>query len=519
LSTGATASATGFRYASLIRSDAHRASTMKSPREDHADASGRHLGSSKHGAFTSEPLLGKRKKRQRVVHAIAIVLLLRFVQTSYIAADETTRALAHVHYQAPAILVLALWLWGGNLFAWHARGFDPHPLVVFQPDDGRAHLTHSQVWGIAHKCTLLYLTSAAAFLVFANRATARDRATAHLCAAGTYVSAIAALMFPGHRLYPRTRARLRRTILRCLTPWRRPVTFGDFFFADILCSLAKTLSDAERSMCAAAAGPSATFDRRRDARFGVCGSTSLRVPVLLALPSLIRLTQCLRQRRDGMSKSSRGDSDPRLLKETHSEARTASLNALKYLSAFPVVFLSHLKYSVSNRLWTAFVRPCWIACAALNTAYSFYWDVTHDWGLEMIRSAARRARRFVWGSVGGRLEESSGEKRFDGGVGDAPNGDSERATSRDETRAATSFRVKYLRPSLLYGDSRIYVVAVVLDFFLRLSWTYKLSSHLRHNAGSVFAFTAMEITRRFLWSMFRIEKAYLARVGTGNLPR
>jgi hypothetical protein len=80
---------------------------------------------------------------------------------------------------------------------------------------------------------------------------------------------------------------------------------------------------------------------------------------------------------------------------------------------------------------------------------------------------------------------------------------------------------KYLRSRLLYGDPNVYFAAAAADAALRLSWTYKLSSHLRHNAGTVLAFTALEITRRFLWSMFRVEKAYLARYPgtTQGLPR
>ena len=68
------------------------------------------------------------------------------------------------------------------------------------------------------------------------------------------------------------------------------MSFADFFLADVLCSLAKTLSDAERSACAALAGPAANFARHRDARFGACGSTSWHVPLVLALPSAIRLS-------------------------------------------------------------------------------------------------------------------------------------------------------------------------------------------------------------------------------------
>ena len=114
--------------------------------------------------------------------ALAVVLalgLLRAAQVSYARADETTRALVHLFYQAPAILIAAVWLWGANLFLWRRLRFDPHPLAVFQLEDARAHLTHARVWGVARASSLLYLASLAAFLRLANGAAdARRRARA-----------------------------------------------------------------------------------------------------------------------------------------------------------------------------------------------------------------------------------------------------------------------------------------------------------------------------------------------------
>ena len=257
-----------------------------------------------------------------------------------------------------------------------------------------------------------------------------------------------------------------------------------------------------------AAGPAAMFARHRDARFGACGSTSWHVPLVLAPPSAIRLAQCLRQARDGglLAEAPARERAPAAERREGPDAkRAARLNALKYFSAFPVVLLSHLKYSVSSETWTATVRPCWVACAAANTAYSLYWDVTHDWDLRLAPALAREC----FGSAGAGGETSTSAENF--------------ADDRDGRfeRSDTALQRKYLRPRLLYGDPNVYFAAVVANAALRLSWTYKLSSHLRHNAGTVLAFTAMEITRRFLWSMFRVEKAYLARWGAGTqgMPR
>ena len=513
---------------------------MRSPREDDADALARHLGTAHHhhhhhhhGSKSEQaPAENARRKRRRAFAALLALCLLRAAHVSYANADETTRALAHLFYQAPAILIAAVWLWGANLFLWHLCRFDPHPLAVFQLEDARAHLTHERVWGVAHISTMAYLASVTVFLRLANEEAyetetsewsdaAEKKPTnglvaAHVCAAATYFVPVLILCAPLDRWYPHTRRFLRRTIVRCLTPWRRPVSFADFFLADVLCSLAKTLSDAERSACAALAGPALMFAPDRDARFGACGSTSWHVPLVLALPSAIRLAQCLRQVRDGglLAESRKAQKagergDARLCDEK--AKRVAAFNALKYFSAFPVVFLSHLKYSVKSETWTSTIRPLWVLCAALNTAFSLYWDVTHDWDLRLAPALVNEC--FSFGSRDGRRDVSK-------------NADADRVGDNDDVSDHvrdhdSAMQRKYLRPRLLYGDPNVYFAAAAADAALRLSWTYKLSSHLRHNAGTVLAFTALEITRRFLWSMFRVEKAYLARYPgtTQGLPR
>ena len=146
---------------------------MRSPREDDADALARHLGTGHHHHGSRSELAPAEKGRHKRSRALAVVLalgLLRAAQVSYARADETTRALVHLFYQAPAILIAAVWLWGANLFLWRRLRFDPHPLAVFQLEDARAHLTHARVWGVARASSLLYLASLAAFLRLANGA-------------------------------------------------------------------------------------------------------------------------------------------------------------------------------------------------------------------------------------------------------------------------------------------------------------------------------------------------------------
>ncbi|KAL3840319.1 hypothetical protein ACJIZ3_024910 [Penstemon smallii] len=140
------------------------------------------------------------------------------------------------------------------------------------------------------------------------------------------------------------------------------ITFADFFLADIFTSMSKVFSDLERSVCRMVHQQVATI-----AWFeadSVCGSHSVAIPIVLVLPYIFRLFQCLRQYKDTREK-------------------TSLLNALKYSTAVPVIFFSALKYHVFPEKWTNIYRPLWVLSGVLNALYSFYWDITRDWDLRL----------------------------------------------------------------------------------------------------------------------------------------
>lgn len=69
--------------------------------------------------------------------------------------------------------------------------------------------------------------------------------------------------------------------------------------------------------------------------------------------------------------------------------------------------------------------------------------------------------------------------------------------------------VKYLGcSSLTVGNLQVYFWVIGTNLILRCTWTYKLSSHLRHNYLTVFTITALEIFRRFQWAFFRVENEW-----------
>lgn len=61
-----------------------------------------------------------------------------------------------------------------------------------------------------------------------------------------------------------------------------------------------------------------------------------------------------------------------------------------------------------------------------------------------------------------------------------------------------------LQPALLYPRA-FYLYLMLSNALLRLSWTYKLSPHLRRNHVAVFFIVLAEALRRFQWMFVRVE--------------
>jgi hypothetical protein len=93
-------------------------------------------------------------------------------------------------------------------------------------------------------------------------------------------------------LFLRPRRFFLATLWRMIAPLQ-PISFADFLLADFLTSLAKSVSDVERAVCSMVTGPvlAAAADAAAEFR---CGSASWHIPMALALPYLIRLSQCIR---------------------------------------------------------------------------------------------------------------------------------------------------------------------------------------------------------------------------------
>ncbi|XP_075484088.1 uncharacterized protein LOC142524164 isoform X1 [Primulina tabacum] len=337
---------------------------------------------------------------------------------------------AFLYYNPLLLVTMMVWLWGINL--WVFSQANVGYAKIFDLD--QSHLTHKEIWTCAIWMTIIVPTSMTAYLYLYSHGEVTLAASQPVL---LYAAVALTLLFPFHIFHLASRYFLLRTLWRIVFPLQA-ITFADFFLADILTSMSKVFSDLERSVCRMVHRQVATI-----AWFeadSICGSHSVAIPIVLVLPYIFRFFQCLRQYKDTREKSS-------------------LLNALKYSSAVPVIFLSALKYHVFPDKWTSIYRPLWLVSSVVNSLYSFYWDVTRDWDLSCFTRIFK-------------------------------------------------FSKPHVLSQLLYGRKWVYLWVLSSNLILRCTWTYKLSAHLRHNYLTVFTITALEMLRRFQWVFFRVENEW-----------
>lgn len=225
--------------------------------------------------------------------------------------------------------------------------------------------------------------------------------------------------------------------------------FSDILLADALTSYSKVLGDVVVVSCMCFARYSAT-DPYLDRSYGVT-----LAPFAVALPYACRLRQCLTEYSRATAKGL-----------SMAERRPHLMNAAKYASAFPVILFSAMQLHHNPETSTMTIEKLnrlWLFSVVFNSMYSFWWDVTKDWDLTLL---------------------STGRSS-----GDYPYG-----LRRERHFVATGF---------YYG-------AVIIDFFLRLSWGVKFNSHYTLVEGHIFLMQIVEVFRRWMWIFFRVEKEWVA---------
>jgi len=243
--------------------------------------------------------------------------------------------------------------------------------------------------------------------------------------------------------------------------------FGDILLADVLTSYAKIIADLFAAICMFFQHDGSATKRPDRA----CGGQYL-IPILIAVPSLIRLRQCIteylrvRENNERHGVGAQGWGGQHLA------------NALKYSTAFPVIIFSALQRNLSldhddiGLSETALYR-CWVVSVFVNSFYSFYWDVAKDWDLSLF-SSARNSHMHPYG----------------------------------------------LRSRLYFPSKELYYFAIITDLLLRCTWSLKLSPHLDHFAdfeSGIFLMEFLEVGRRWMWIFLRVETEWVRNTSDRGL--
>mmetsp|Transcript_9873 Transcript_9873/g.15806 ORF Transcript_9873/g.15806 Transcript_9873/m.15806 type:complete len:474 (+) Transcript_9873:81-1502(+) len=263
------------------------------------------------------------------------------------------------------------------------------------------------------------------------------------CNMGLHVVFIVLALLPLPALQRESRASLVRTLYESAIAPFAPVTFWHVIVADYLTSLAKTFSDIQMAWCVAAhifleqkSGQHVRSEKLWGDYHDHC-TDSYSNMLMLALPFWFRLMQCLK-----------------VYSQTKEQKNL--WNALKYTTAFPLVYAGYLRNQEPSPEHTRF----FIFSAVVQSSFTFVWDILMDWGLP-------------------------------------------------ERPASVSIRSCFgfgLRERTLVSRQRhIYVSLCVGNFLLRFAWTLSTFGGIASHGVGMFFFEFIEIIRRTVWAVFRIE--------------
>ncbi|EAW11839.1 EXS domain-containing protein [Aspergillus clavatus NRRL 1] len=367
-------------------------------------------------------------------------------------------------YRVAVILVAGFWGWGANLQYLSQSNIDLPALIRYparQTANQPSH--HTSTYRLATLLTVPLLLSLVLFWALTHGSAERVESLDFIPQSYLFVFLIL-LILPINRLSRSGRSRFLTTLRRISVGGLAEAQdgkFGDVLLADALTSYAKVLGDLYVTFCMFfSSDMSSTSKPNR-----TCGNDYI-VPLLIAVPSIIRLRQCLTEFVRVRRASQKGES----------KGGQHLANALKYATAFPVIFLAAKlrNYNPSDFYWLSEMSISRLLAFSMfvNSAYSFYWDLSKDWDLTLFTSA-REAADYPYG----------------------------------------------LRRHRFFSD-RLYYIAIIVDFVIRFSWVSRLVpglTWLSEKECGLFLLMSLEVARRWLWVFFRAE-AEMIRNSRGPAP-
>ncbi|KAH6560263.1 hypothetical protein BASA62_000335 [Batrachochytrium salamandrivorans] len=340
----------------------------------------------------------------------------------------------------------------------------------------------------------------------------------------TYIIVLFVTVNPWNIAYYKERSKFLRSI------WRS--AFGGVFFRRALFRFSSPADQMKMMAQTSGLGGSGGHIDQSSLSDSMSLLTDIVAPMLIALPFLFRLRQCI--------------SEYMLTKDLQHKRRHMA-NAIKYLTSMPVIFsafqinrlrvLSHSDLGMDPETYSFQFNSAvglWVLFSTINSLYSLYWDVVMDWNLcaptptrsstyiQVCSPTAPKSNSLNTSSPSSFLLPLVGSAHRDKLASDDP------AYSRSYQRAPFMLRrirhFRYLAP---------YYLAIAVNCVLRLSWVAKVSLLYRlvdvyghHESISRYILDAqllgtlvavdlvlkiLEIVRRWVWVFFRIEREWVSK--------
>lgn len=391
-------------------------------------------------------------------------------------------------FQIFSLVGLAILAWATNLHILDLTGLDITTLMDLRMDIPQGLPAHNRASKPTRGLVSLYHATYRIFLAysllcftawFAYRyATYGDLGLVDLFG---YIPGIATLLLiaimlcPFNVLHKTERRKFLHATWRCLiSSGDDPIYFCDVILADIFTSFAQVIGDVWLSICTLMPGHSLLNPSAGQ------GLTHWMLPTIMSLPYLIRFRQCIIEGEHQGNISFR-----------------PFYNALKYATAFPVIYLSaalagekDLNVIDSNKKLhgNGVLFRFWFLAALVNSLYSFWWDITNDWGFELLKLPLMKES----------IQVPVVRKSDDTGASSVEIPQTIRETRRGPYGLRSTLRFPLV----------VYPILITLNLALRLVWSMKLFSviNVKNHAGPAnFFLKSAELFRRWLWVFVRVE--------------
>eukprot|EP01083_Nonionella_stella_P273846 929220_1 len=380
---------------------------------------------------------------------------------------EGKRAIYPV-YRALGVILLIPWFWGANIYIW--RRYRINYVFIFEFDP-RTRMTTYEVLDTAASITIVFLINFLLFISHERWFGVGGVFSYQIWPCALFIFFILNFIPLPNRKYNSTRFCFFNVLMNIvLAPFGR-IRFRDFFLADILTSLSKVLKDLAYCFCMYVS----SVWIRTTSDDNVCSSNSYIVyyaPLLIALPYWLRFCQCLSQYHH------------------HQQKMPYLANSVKYALAWTVTIVSatnpSFKFSTSDLSSLSAYHLLFYVLITVGTVYQFVWDIKMDWGL--FSSAP---------DLMVRLSD----------VSPLP-----KPTTSPHLSSTSNSNPRFLRSKLMFPSSTPYYIAIFVDLILRFVWVYQVLAMNQYYREKEYyhlfsaVFVALEIFRRFLWSVFRVER-------------